>query len=84
MEYYVYVLKSIEVERHYVGFTKNLYRRLKQHNAGYNVSTKPYRPWRILFFEKYQSKEEALTREKFLKSGQGRIYIKNRPRGATE
>jgi len=50
MEYYVYVLRSSKFERNYVGFTKNLSKRLRQHNAGKNKSTKPYLPWVVLFF----------------------------------
>lgn len=76
--YYVYVLRSIEFERNYVGFFTNVQKRLKQHNSGRNRSTKPYRPWKLLFSEVYRSKEEALEREKFLKSGQGRIFIKSK------
>lgn len=77
MKYYVYVLKSIKVDRHYVGFSTNVNRRLRQHNAGKNKSTKPYRPYELLFFESYVSKEEALNREKFFKTGKGREYIKS-------
>ncbi|MBT8297036.1 MAG: GIY-YIG nuclease family protein, partial [Maribacter sp.] len=42
MKYYVYVLRSAKFERNYVGFTKNLAKRLRQHNAGKNKSTQPY------------------------------------------
>ena len=59
-----------------MGFTKNVERRLKEHNSGKTNSTKSYRPWKLLFFETFISKLEALEREKFLKSGQGRDYIK--------
>ena len=84
MEYYVYVLRSTKFERNYVGFTINLAKRLRQHNAGKNKSTKPYLPWKVLFFESFSTKAEALKREKFFKTGKGREYIKKRPRGATE
>jgi len=77
MKYYVYVLRSINFERNYVGFTKNLYSRLRQHNSGKTKSTKPYLPWKILFFQEFGSKEAALKREKFLKTGKGREYIKS-------
>ena len=83
--YYVYVLRSIDYKRNYVGFTKNLTQRLKQHNSGKTKSTKPYKPWKVLFYEVYKTKERALAREKFLKTGQGRDYIKQKwPRSITE
>lgn len=44
MEYYVYVLRSIEFKRNYVGFTTNIENRLKQHNTGKTRSTKAYKP----------------------------------------
>lgn len=75
MKYYVYVLKSTVVERHYVGFTTNVKKRLRQHNAGKTISTKPYRPYKLLFYEEFDTKEAALEREKFLKSGMGRTFI---------
>jgi len=78
MKYYVYVLRSDNFERNYTGFTANIANRLKQHNAGKTKSTRPYKPWKILFFETYNTKEEALIREKYLKSGVGREYIKNK------
>ncbi len=83
--YYLYVLRSIDYKRNYVGFTKNLTERLKQHNSGKTKSTKPYKPWKVLFYEFYNTKEKALAREKFLKTGQGRDYIKQKwPRSITE
>lgn len=78
MMYYVYVLRSHTDSRNYVGFTKDLKNRLKQHNSGANKSTKPYIPWEILFFESFETKIEAISREKYLKSGQGRDYIKTK------
>ncbi|MGB5226888.1 MAG: GIY-YIG nuclease family protein [Eudoraea sp.] len=84
MEYYVYVLRSTKYERNYVGFTKNLAKRLRQHNTGKNRSTKPYLPWEVMFYETFPTKEGALKRENIFKTGKGREYINNRPRGATE
>lgn len=77
-EFFVYVLRSIEHERNYVGFTTNVENRLFQHNSGKTKSTKGYVPWRLLFTESYKTKEEALQREKYLKSGIGRDYIKSK------
>ncbi len=84
MKYFVYVLRSENFERNYVGFTRNVTKRLKQPNLGRTISTKPYLPWQLLFVEEFEDKLDALVREKFLKTGQGRVYIKNWPRGATE
>ena len=55
-------------------------------NTGKNRSTKPYLPWVILFFEVFDTKEEAIAREQFfktLKQEKGENIL-NRPRGATE
>ena len=78
VKFYVYVLRSCTHPRNYTGFTKDVELRLKQHNAGETPSTKPYRPWNILLIEEFESKIEAINREKFLKSGQGRDYIKSK------
>ncbi|GGD56413.1 hypothetical protein GCM10011361_23700 [Muriicola marianensis] len=77
MKYFVYVLKSLNFDRNYVGFTRNPVRRLKQHNGGKNKSTKPYLPWELILCEEFDTKEEAIKREKFLKTCKGREYIKS-------
>ncbi|MCK4905493.1 GIY-YIG nuclease family protein [bacterium] len=74
---YVYILKSKKDESFYIGSTKNVNERLKQHNKGYNVSTKKKIPWVLIRTEKYNDKSLALKREKFLKSGKGREVLKN-------
>lgn len=84
MKYFVYVLRSINFEGNYFGFTRCVKKRLRQHNSGKTKSTKPYLPWELVLVEEFEIKEDALTREKFLKTGQGRAYMKNWPRGATE
>ncbi|MBX7139491.1 MAG: GIY-YIG nuclease family protein [Chitinophagales bacterium] len=62
--------------RFYVGQTNNLENRMIRHNSGHNKSTKAFRPWRFFFAEKFQSREEARMREKYLKSGVGKEFIK--------
>ncbi len=74
--FYVYCLKSLKNGQHYTGLTNNLERRLKEHNNGKNRSTKAYRPYKILFYETFTNRKEARDREKYLKSGIGREYIK--------
>ena len=74
--WYVYVLYSSSHNRFYKGIAKNVDRRLKEHNAGKTKSTKGFRPWKICFIEEYDNVLEARKREKFLKSGDGRKYIR--------
>jgi putative endonuclease len=71
---YVYVLQSSE--RFYVGSTNNLKRRLAEHNAGQNIATKAYKPWILIFYEGYLAHEDALRREKYLKTTQGKQALR--------
>lgn len=86
--YYVYVLRSSVDGRLYKGFTKDLQNRINEHNSGKTKSTKVYRPWELVYFEKHDTLDEVLEREKFFKSGIGREYIKkkinNWPRSSAE
>ncbi|MCB9291915.1 MAG: GIY-YIG nuclease family protein [Lewinellaceae bacterium] len=76
--FFVYVLKSTQHFRFYVGMTSDVQRRLEEHNAGKAKSTKGWMP-RILFFkEEFLSREEARNREKYLKSGYGKQWIKEK------
>jgi putative endonuclease len=77
MEYVVYVLKSLSANKHYVGFTQSIISRFKSHNElSKKGFTARYRPWIMIWNEFYATKQEALGREKFLKSGQGRKWMK--------
>ena len=75
--FYVYVLRSIEFNRQYIGMSSDVDRRLAEHNKGKSKSTKPYKPWSLIFFESFETSLEAREREKWLKSGVGRKYIDN-------
>lgn len=74
--YYVYVLQSEKDSNIYIGITNNLERRFKQHNIGKNFSTKYRTPFKLIYKEEYENRKEARKREKFLKSGCGREWIK--------
>ncbi len=71
MFYYVYVLRSEKDGNLYIGETADLRERLKQHNQGLVRSTKTRQPIQLIYYEAYLSKEEALRKEKFYKSGRG-------------
>jgi putative endonuclease len=65
--YYVYLLKSQKNDSLYIGYTKDLERRLKEHNAGLADYTRKYLPWTLIYCEGYISLEDAQKREKSLK-----------------
>ncbi len=67
MFFYTYLLKSEKKDAFYIGFTDNLDKRLEKHNRGEVYWTKRYIPWKIIYYEAYLSKEDALNREKQLK-----------------
>jgi len=75
--FYTYVLKSKSGEL-YTGYTTDLKRRLLEHNQGLNLSTKPYRPWKIIYYECCLNDEDAKRRERYLKTSQGRRLLKRR------
>jgi putative endonuclease len=76
--FFVYIIKSTIKNRLYKGFTTDLERRLNEHNSGKNRSTSPYKPWNLVYFEKFTERKEAREREKYFKSGIGREYLKNK------
>jgi len=73
--FFVYVLRN-ETGRHYTGFTSDVVQRLGQHNNGMTKSTKNRDRWALIYQEEYATRAEAMGREKFLKSGQGREELK--------
>ena len=58
--------------------TENLERRLNEHNSGKMKSTKAFRPWKIVYFEEFETKQEARKRELYFKSAAGRKFLKIR------
>ncbi|MBP9803140.1 MAG: GIY-YIG nuclease family protein [Candidatus Pacebacteria bacterium] len=74
--YYVYAIKSQEKNYIYVGLTNNLDRRFSEHNNGKNKTTKPYKPFKIIYTEKFETRIEARVKEKYLKSGIGKEFLK--------
>lgn len=73
--FYVYVLKSQKRQTRYIGYTTNLEKRVSDHNANMSRYTKNKGPWDMIYSEAYQSKSEAIRRERFLKTGKGRELL---------
>lgn len=76
MEYAVYILWSTVHRKSYVGFTSNLINRISSHNIFGDDGTKSFRPWVVIHLEFINTKQEAMKREKYFKSGRG-LNIKN-------
>lgn len=77
--YYVYILRSKKSNQWYTGFTEDLRRRFKEHNNKQSKTwTKGRGPFEIIYYEAYLNREDAKAREKHLKSGSGKRYIKER------
>lgn len=76
--FYTYVLRSLKDNRLYIGWTVNLKSRLNKHNQGKVSATKSRKPLELVYFEAGLSKNKAIKREKTLKTGFGRKYLKTR------
>ena len=74
--YYVYLLKSETNGKLYIGYSKDLKKRLLEHNSKVTKSTKSGIPWKLIYYEAFENKTDALREEIFLKSGKGRERIK--------
>jgi putative endonuclease len=77
MSFYTYILQSQSHLTYYYGQCKNLERRLKQHNAGKVRYTKGRMPWKLHYFETFETRSEAMQREKFFKSIEGYKFLKS-------
>ncbi len=80
--FYTYVLLSGKDQKTYIGWTIDLKNRLAKHTAGEVAATKNRRPLKLIYYEACINKEQAIIREKQLKTGYGRKYIKHRTQDA--
>ena len=78
--FYVYVLHSEFDQGLYIGFSADLRRRLAEHRQGLAFATSFRGPWRLIYYEAYLEKDDALGRERYLKSGGGRRFLKSQLR----
>ena len=74
--YYTYVLYSKKFDRIYIGQSDDIIIRLDRHNKGKVRSTKAYVPWEMIYHESFNTRSEAMGRERELKSHKGRDYIR--------
>ena len=74
--YYIYILKSIQHDFFYVGFTENLKLRLNQHNNKEELSTKAYAPFEFIHYEAYRNMKDAKRREQYFKTTKGKTTLR--------
>jgi len=78
--YWIYVLENSQNKRRYIGYTKDLRKRLKEHKEREVFSTKFWRNFKILYVEGCLDQEDAARREKYLKTTGGRRFLAKRLR----
>lgn len=76
--FYNYILQSQNHKDLYVGYTTDLRKRLQEHNQGLNRATKPFRPWKLIYYEACLNEKDAKRREHYLKTNQGQRLLKRR------
>ena len=76
--FYTYVLLSEKDGKHYTGYTKDLKLRFESHQKGRVESTKNRRPFILIYYEACLNQEDALRREKYLKTHYGKMFLGNR------
>lgn len=76
--HYVYILRSLNDGNWYTGCTSDLRKRFAEHNDGKSTYTKDRGPYELIYYEACLSKKDAFTRERYLKTGMGKRYVKNR------
>ena len=76
-KYFTYILFSPKINKFYVGSTDNISWRLERHNLGWGRFTKSGIPWHLVYFEEFDSKSDALKRERQIKNRKSRKYIED-------
>ena len=74
--YFVYILKSIKNSQLYTGRTDNLHKRLAEHKSGKNRTTNRINPTKLIFFESFSDKRDAIRRERYFKTSKGKSTLK--------
>jgi putative endonuclease len=73
--YYVYILRGLN-NKHYIGSTSSLEKRIARHNRGGSIWTRKYKPWILTYKEEFENKIEAIRRERQIKSYKGENELK--------
>ena len=77
--HYVYLLQSINnPAKTYIGYTTDLKQRFKAHNQGGSIYTEADKPWKLIMYLAFTSKNKAMEFEKYIKIGSGHAFAKKR------
>ena len=76
--FYAYVIQSKKDNKWYTGYTNDLRKRFNEHNSNKVYSTKNRGPFNLIYYEACLNQQDARSREKYLKTGTGKRYLKNR------
>jgi putative endonuclease len=71
----IYIIYSTNFDQYYVGHTQNIEDRLSRHNSGRSLSTKKGKPWNLVYTETFETRSEAMLREKAIKKMKSRTYL---------
>ena len=74
--HYVYVLRSLRDGGFYIGYSTDLRRRTAEHVTAASFATSFRGPWKLIYYEAYLERDDGLGRERYLKSGSGRRFLK--------
>ena len=74
--FYTYILYSFKYHKFYIGYSSNLKERIQNHLKGYNKTTKPMIPLKLIYYEAHLSKNDALRREKYFKTTKGKSTLR--------
>jgi putative endonuclease len=75
MNFTVYILYSEKNKKYYIGSCQNIEERLNRHNTGRNKSTHSGIPWKLMYQENFDTRTNAVTREKVIKKMKSKKYI---------
>ncbi|MFH1093943.1 MAG: GIY-YIG nuclease family protein [Candidatus Omnitrophota bacterium] len=73
---YVYVIYSASEDRFYIGYTKDIKRRIAEHEAGRNHTTSRYAQRKVIFYEAFFTESDARRREEYFKTTKGRKALR--------
>ncbi len=69
--YYFYILQSLKNKKLYLGFTKDLKKRIQSHNSQSNKASKPHAPFELIYYAAFKNEKDALNCEKYFKTTSG-------------